>query len=49
MVNEFTAMVGMAPDELFRATSLGLQRPVGLSPTESDFFNTFIAERSTSV
>jgi len=47
MVNEFTAMVGMAPDELFRATSLGIQRAAGLSRSESDFFNTFVAERST--
>jgi AraC-like DNA-binding protein len=49
MVNEFSTMAGMAPNTLFRATSLGLQRASGLSRTESDFFNTFVAERPTSV
>ncbi len=48
MVNEFSSMVGMAPDALFRATSLGLSRPPGLSNPESDFFNTFVAESPTS-
>jgi hypothetical protein len=48
MVNEFSVMVGMAPDALFRATSLGLPRAPGLSRSESDFFNTFVAETSTS-
>jgi AraC-like DNA-binding protein len=48
MVNEFTAMVGMAPEALFRATSLGLPRDPSLAPAESDFFNTFVAERPTN-
>ncbi len=48
MVNEFSSMVGMAPDTLFRATSLGMPRALGLSAPESDFFNTFVAERPTS-
>jgi AraC-like DNA-binding protein len=47
MVNEFTAMVGMAPETLFRATSLGLPRAPGMPPAESDFYNTFVAERPT--
>lgn len=49
MVNEFSTMVGMAPDTLFRETSLGMPRARGLSLAESDFFNTFVAERLTSV
>ena len=48
MVNEFSVMVGMAPDALFRATSLGLPRAPDLSRSESDFFNTFVAETFTS-
>lgn len=48
MVNEFSSMVGMAPETLFRATSLGVPRAQGLSAPESDFFNTFVAERPTS-
>ncbi len=48
MVNEFSSMVGMAPDTLFRLTTLGSPPKPDLSASESDFFNTFVAERPTS-
>jgi hypothetical protein len=38
----------MAPEALFRATSLGLPRAPGLALAESDFFNTCVAERPTN-
>ena len=46
MINDFTAMVGVPPELLFRTTSLGRDRPPGLSAEEFDFYNTFIAEAS---
>jgi AraC-like DNA-binding protein len=47
MINDFTAMIGMPPDKLFGTTSLALDRKPRLSPHESDFFNTFVAEMPT--
>lgn len=44
MVNDFTAMIGMPPERLFRTTSLALERKPRRSTPESDFFNTFVAE-----
>ena len=45
MVNEFTAMVGVAPEALFRSTSLAMDRKTrAASRGESEFFNTFVAE-----
>jgi len=47
LVNEFTSMVGMPPDTLFKTTSLALDRP-NPSTVESEFFNTFVAQFPTS-
>jgi AraC-like DNA-binding protein len=44
MINDFTAMVGLSPELLFRMTSLGRDRTPKLSAAESDFYNTFVAE-----
>ena len=48
MNNDFSTMVGAAPDVLFRTTSLGQDRQPCRSAEESEFFNTFVSERPTA-
>ncbi len=47
MVHEFHAMVGVSPATLFGTTSLRSRRIPTETPSESDFYNTFLSELLT--
>ena len=47
MINEFSAMIGSAPEVFFQRTSLVTSTAPALSAAESDFFNTFVVDRAT--
>jgi AraC-like DNA-binding protein len=48
MVNDFSAMIGSAPEEFFQRTALLTPAAAASSAAESDFFNTFLVDRATA-